>query len=108
MLKWKPASMNSVDFRLQISLNEGKGYLYVNGQMEPFSTIELSNDINHLNNRIIECRWWENKWDFMRERTDKSTPNHIKTVWAVIESINRPVTEEFLIQFIQSIKLSLL
>lgn len=33
----------------------------------------------NLDNKIIECRWFEGRWDFMRERFDKSYPNHMNT-----------------------------
>lgn len=111
ILKWKPPSMNSVDFKLQISLHEDLGMLpekigelYVTGYDQPFARIKINRTLSNLHNRIIECRWWENKWDFMRERTDKSTPNHITTATAVCDSIKNPVTEEFLINIIQNIE----
>lgn len=55
------------------------GYLYVNGYDQPFSSIKVNKTLNALNGKIIECRWFENRWDFMRERVDKSYPNHYNT-----------------------------
>ena len=78
--------MNSVDFRLIIKkieetgmLNEKIGELYVGGYDQPYSHIKVTKSISGMHNKIIECRWHEDKWDFMRERTDKTTPNHITT-----------------------------
>jgi mRNA-capping enzyme len=41
--------------------------------------MKITKAIKGLHNKIIECRWHENKWDFMRERVDKSYPNHYTT-----------------------------
>lgn len=60
-------------------LPEKKGYLYVTGFDPPYSSIKLTKSIANLNNKIIECRWFNNQWDFMRERVDKSYPNHVNT-----------------------------
>lgn len=109
ILKWKPPSMNSVDFKLSISLREEVGMLpekigelFVTGYEKPFAVIKITKTLSSLHNRIIECRWWEGRWDYMRERTDKSTPNHITTAMAVCDSIKNPVTEEYLIDYIKN------
>jgi mRNA-capping enzyme len=108
VLKWKPASMNSVDFKLKIVTEEGRGLLpkrigqlFVGGLDAPFSQIKINKDIKELNNKIIECKWDNNQWTFMRERTDKSFPNGYRTAVSVIESIKDPVTEQILLDFIQ-------
>ncbi|CAF0976501.1 unnamed protein product [Brachionus calyciflorus] len=111
ILKWKPPSMNSVDFRLDIvefqeigGLPEKIGYLYVNGFDKPFSNMKVTKAMRDLNGKIIECRWWENRWDFMRERTDKSYPNHYNTAMAVCESIKNPITEERLMEIVYDVE----
>jgi mRNA-capping enzyme len=60
-------------------LPEKTGYLYVMGYDPPFSTIKVTKSIMNLDEKIIECRWHNNSWDFMRERVDKSYPNHYTT-----------------------------
>ena len=52
--------------------------MYVEGSNTPFATIEIDENLKKLNNKIIECKWNENKWEFMRERLDKNKPNHYK------------------------------
>ncbi|XP_023334944.1 mRNA-capping enzyme [Eurytemora carolleeae] len=108
VLKWKPASMNSVDFKLKIVREEGRGLLprqigqlYVGGLDTPFAQMKINKDIKNLDNKIIECKWDNNQWTFMRERTDKSFPNGYKTAVSVINSIKDPVTEQLLLDFIQ-------
>jgi len=109
VLKWKPLSMNSVDFKLKIVTEGGKGILprsigmlYVGGPNVPFSQMKVTKDIKEMNNKIIECKWENNQWVFMRERTDKSFPNGLNTAKGVINSIKDPVTQEFLISLIQN------
>lgn len=107
VLKWKPARMNSVDFQLKIGVEEGVGILkkkigqlYAGQFDRPFGYIRLTKDIKELDNKIIECKFENNQWVFMRERTDKSFPNHYKTVEAVCRSFTYPVTEEMLLNYV--------
>ncbi|KAK2176308.1 hypothetical protein NP493_672g01027 [Ridgeia piscesae] len=110
ILKWKPPSLNSVDFKLKIvreekpgMLPETKGYLYVGSLEQPFSAIKMNKQLRQLNNKIIECSWDPelNGWKFMRERTDKSFPNAYTTAMAVCNSIKQPVTKEMLFDVIE-------
>lgn len=109
VLKWKPSSMNSVDFKLKIVIESGVGMvtkkvgqLYVGGLNVPFDIIKITKSIKDLNNKIIECKYENRQWVFMRERTDKSFPNSLKTAQAVCQSILEPVTSSFLIDFIEN------
>lgn len=67
-------------------LPEKKGLLYVNGFDRPFSTIRVTKAIKEFNGKIIECRWFNNQWDFMRERVDKSYPNHYNTATGILSN----------------------
>jgi mRNA-capping enzyme len=55
------------------------GHLFVGGQDRPFAVIKYSSVIKDLDNKIIECKFENNSWVFMRERVDKSFPNSYKT-----------------------------
>lgn len=106
VLKWKPGSLNSIDFRLEVRheknlgcLPEYIGYLKT-GSGRVFARIKCNKQLRELDNKIIECTLENNQWVFMRERTDKSFPNADSTAQAVLESIRSPVTQEMLLDFI--------
>lgn len=108
VLKWKPSSLNSVDFKLKIETESGMGIiprkigaLYVGGLNKPFGTMKITKQIKNLNNTIIECKLENGQWIYMRERTDKSFPNSLNTANAVCKSIVKPVTREILLDYIE-------
>ena len=112
ILKWKPSSHNSIDFKLKIErenrpgmLAKDIGKLYVGGLDAPYDEIKLNKVLRALNYKIIECKWdFEKKgWSFMRERTDKSFPNAFNTAQGVMKSITDPVTEADLLHVASSI-----
>lgn len=110
VLKWKPHELNSVDFRLKIVTESGRGIvpkkvgvLFVGGHDAPFDKIAVSRTLKELDNKIIECTVnKQGQWVFLRERTDKTLPNSYKTAAAVCESIRHPVTKEILLDFIEA------
>ncbi|XP_015860233.1 mRNA-capping enzyme-like isoform X2 [Peromyscus maniculatus bairdii] len=90
ILKWKPPSLNSVDFRLKITRMGGEGLLpqkvgllHVAGYERAFAQIKLTKELEQYNNKIIECKFENNSWVFMRQRIDKSFPNAYNTAMAV-------------------------
>ncbi|XP_045584174.1 mRNA-capping enzyme [Procambarus clarkii] len=110
VLKWKPLSHNSVDFKLKIVKKSGigiltanVGQLYVGGLATPFAEMKITKTLKDYNNKIIECKYEKEKntWVFMRERTDKSHPNSYTTAMAVCNSIKNPVTQEYLLTYIK-------
>jgi len=114
ILKWKPPELNSVDFKLRIQktkagvgmLPQIQALLYVNGQDQPFDKMKFKRELREYDNKIIECKFdfQQHTWTFMRERKDKSFPNHISTAIAVCDSIKYPVRKENLLQIIDQIK----
>ncbi|XP_058795670.1 mRNA-capping enzyme isoform X3 [Phymastichus coffea] len=107
VLKWKPLSLNSVDFKLKIVVESGEGilrrsigHLYVGGLPVPFDKMKITKQMKELNNKIIECKCVNGQWVFMRERTDKSFPNSYNTAKAVCNSIANPVTKQYLLDYI--------
>lgn len=107
VLKWKPLSLNSIDFCLRIvsesdanNVTKKIGNLYVEQLNEPYGQINITKAIENLNNKIIECYYMNNQWFFLRERTDKSLANSYIVAQKIFISIRDPVTAEDLIDFI--------
>ncbi|KAJ8356067.1 hypothetical protein SKAU_G00188610 [Synaphobranchus kaupii] len=107
ILKWKPPSLNSVDFRLKIAKVSGEGLLtqtvgllYVGSYERPFAQMKVTKDLKQYDSKIIECTFDSNTWVFMRQRIDKSFPNSYETAMAVCNSIQHPVTKEILFEFL--------
>ena len=122
ILKWKPPELNSIDFKLKLqkgkqqmgmlpqtlgrtesvflSPNSDSALLYVNGKDTPYDKMKFHRDLRQYDNKIIECKYdfKERTWAFMRERKDKSFPNHVTTADAVCHSIQYPVTKMDLLQ----------
>ncbi|MCP9259796.1 mRNA-capping enzyme [Dirofilaria immitis] len=110
LLKWKPPSHNSIDFQLRIrriskpgELPEHIGFLFVQNQPEPMAQMKATKKLLPYDNKIIECTFKDGKWEFMRERTDKSLPNSSKTAKAVYNSIIHPVDKNSLVAFVEKI-----
>lgn len=60
-------------------LTEKLGLLYVGQYDQPFASIKYNKYLKELDGKIIECKFENNSWIFMRERTDKSFPNSHNT-----------------------------
>jgi mRNA-capping enzyme len=111
LLKWKPPSLNTVDFRLAVveegrpgMLKEKVGQLWVGGYHVPFSQINLkrNKEARNHNGKIVECSWSPEGWTFLRIREDKSFPNSYTTAVSVCASIKEPVTRDILLHVVEA------
>ncbi|KII69762.1 mRNA-capping enzyme [Thelohanellus kitauei] len=116
VLKWKPESLNSVDFYLVVNsltrpgcLPEYDGNLHVVGYDGVFAKIKVDNELKKYNRKIIECRFDRsiNRWVFLRVREDKILPNAYSTALSVCETIVNPVTVEDLYKVVETPKPSI-
>lgn len=56
------------------------GQLFVGNHDAPFAKMsKLTKELKELNGKIVECKFENNNWVFMRERIDKSYPNSYNT-----------------------------
>ncbi|SZF06211.1 unnamed protein product [Blumeria hordei] len=134
ILKWKPETENSIDFRLRLEFPRTQPddssanhcfnqsgipifHLLIHaGDKEGdihFSTMHVEMDEweafkaekTTINNRIVECYMDEKeRWRYMRFRDDKINANYTSTVDSVIESITDRVTEEDLVKAASNIR----
>jgi hypothetical protein len=116
--KYKPPTNLTIDFRVKRRLNlpinkfnlymkvkEGES-IFVGNREYPFqgSATITSDEIKRLsikNNDIIEFKYSGNNFIPIVNRTDKSFPNFIRTVFSVWNDINNPITESELLSLLQ-------
>lgn len=118
ILKWKPHTLNSIDFRLKIietnapgCVREKVAHFYVIGLDRPFFHIPLRaikdpvarEELKNYNNKLVECVWDIGWFKVIRERTDKDKPNSVTTAEKVMKSIMHPVTKEHLLKVIDEV-----
>lgn len=70
---------NFVTVSFASMLTEKLGLLFVGQYDQPFASIKYTKYLKELDGKIIECKFENNSWTFMRERTDKSFPNSHNT-----------------------------
>jgi mRNA-capping enzyme len=112
LLKWKFASMNSVDFLLQRTPTGGFQLCLLHSRggqpalMKPLADAKVvfpeGHEPSEYVNRVIECSWDADAsaWQYMRHRLDKETPNAYHVYEKVLRSIQDNITEEDLIQYV--------
>ncbi|KAF9170302.1 Dcp1p-Dcp2p decapping enzyme complex alpha subunit [Mortierella sp. AD010] len=123
MLKWKPPSENTIDFKLtlqfpgqdysqkpQFILNEWQGgqQYQVFGQMTVDDNLweQWRSTSTQLQNRIVEVNYSpsDHGWRFFRFRDDKEHGNHTSVVKKVVQSIEDGVEVDELLAAQESIK----
>lgn len=68
--------MRFIFFRI---LAKKRAFLYVGSLTTPFAEMKYQKSLKDLHNKIIECKFENKQWVYMRERTDKSYPNAYTT-----------------------------
>ena len=134
LLKWKPAHLNTIDFRLIVQWDSNQRayfllYVAYSSGLQFYDYIsptsnEQAQEFVKMNGAIIECNYDSelitrinddepksppNKeriggWKFLRMRTDKDSPNDHAVVERIIQSITQSVSEEELIKIAPDIR----
>lgn len=64
-----------------ISVSTGDLFVVGPGRIEmKYTTIDLTDDLKKMNGSIIECRYVDHHWIFVRLRNDRKHPNGRRTV----------------------------
>ena len=130
LLKWKFTHLNSVDFKLKISLKDGRGLLYVGADRgdvvaitEPTGEFTMGANeggdpnlapdgtrLNDLDGKIVECTWDKavgvdgaGAWKYLRVRTDKDAPNFVTVYRHTLASILDDITDSEIIGYVGDI-----
>ncbi|KAK7057731.1 mRNA-capping enzyme subunit alpha [Favolaschia claudopus] len=125
IIKWKPRSENSIDFRLVLCFPPGHHdrplkplfllHVWCGGdKYEPYDELYVTDEEweamrcsgEQYHNRIIEARWdrQHHHWLKMRFRDDKPHANHKKTVENIMKSIDHGVEQHTLLERCDSIR----
>lgn len=118
LLKWKPAELNSVDFKLApdgltLLVSYGPSNEVGDRAHEPFSRSEnealarLDTPHPDLVNQILECTlrdFESNTWMFQRVRTDKTVANDRQVTRNILRSIMDRVEKDELIRKLPEIR----
>lgn len=120
MLKWKPAHMNTVDFRLAKNNNNKDGQLVLQvaqqGNHQDYCPFEPEPEDREAwlrdppLGKILECRYDPGRpaapWRFVRFREDKVMANAVHVVQKIIDSIGDNVKQEQLVKACDRIKVA--
>lgn len=60
-------------------LTKKRALLYVGSLSTPFAEMKYKKEYKDWHGKIVECKFENGQWIFMRERTDKSYPNAYTT-----------------------------
>lgn len=120
LLKWKPPTLNSVDFLLQLQrkvdhrgresvissilYKDGRGNSKLRDVRFPSAQRKMFlKEFNKYNNSIVELTYdrLAGEWKYIRMRADKNSPNYAGTVIDTLESISENMDREELVKFFQ-------
>lgn len=108
LLKWKPSELNSVDFLLNKRDTCNELLVSINSSTHSFYgtySMNLAEDLKNVpTNSVIECKFYQNEWKFIRIRKDKLAANNKEVVLKIIESIKDDLSSKDLKDAIPTIK----
>jgi len=101
VLRWKPLLSNFVNFRLKIIMDIG--YLFTSGSKMPYDTIKIDKQLKKLDNAIIECKFENDQWIFIRQRVNSSCADSLEVANLIfVNSLQSIPTKEKLLKYIDT------
>lgn len=91
MFKWKPLSEITVDFKVLKKLNKFGLYVWDRGSYVYESDF---GDDPKYENAIVECRYDNGHWIFVKVRQDKPMPNNRRTFFRTLVNIKENIQPE--------------
>jgi hypothetical protein len=88
MFKWKPLKEITVDFK--VLKKYGKYGLYVWDRGSYVYEADFQDDPS-LENKIVECRFDQGNWMFVKVRDDKPMPNNRRTFFRTLVNIKEDI-----------------
>jgi hypothetical protein len=91
MFKWKPLQEITVDFKVLKKLGKYGLYVWDRGSYVYESDFQ---DNPYLENKIVECRYDNGHWIFVKVREDKPMPNNRRTFFRTLVNIKEDIQPE--------------
>lgn len=91
MFKWKPIEQITVDFKVLKRLNKYGLYVWDRGSYVYEADFE---DNPAYENKIVECRYDNGHWIFVKVREDKPMPNNRRTYYRTLINIRENIQPE--------------
>ncbi|OMJ66724.1 hypothetical protein SteCoe_36341 [Stentor coeruleus] len=104
ILKWKPCELNTLDFHIKVASDNSYELCTLGRNLEKFSSMSNIGCIELNDGDIVECNLVNNKWNVLKKRSDKSTPNSTEVAQNVLKSINDNVSIDEIISVFQVVK----
>ncbi|EFX79314.1 hypothetical protein DAPPUDRAFT_319589 [Daphnia pulex] len=110
--QWQEGDIQECSFRLKIpkGVKEPKaGQLYVGGggphvQEIVHGQIALTEEIKKLDGCIIDCRYFDHQWLFIKQRHDRNYPNGRRSVMGKLAALEKAVSRDLLLTNLEKSK----
>ncbi|KAI9556338.1 hypothetical protein GHT06_018912 [Daphnia sinensis] len=106
LLEWTENEAQSCSFRLRIpkEIQDPKeADLLIGGpnKEKKYETIPLTDEIRKLDGRIVECRYVDHHWVFVKQRLDRDYANGRKALTGKLRASENPVSRDLLLTILK-------
>ncbi|XP_057374510.1 mRNA-capping enzyme-like [Daphnia carinata] len=99
IFQWAENDDQKCSFRLRIKEQE-EAELFIYGRdcaEEFYEKILLTDEIRNLDGCIIDCRYVDHRWVFVKQRFDRKIPNGHRALNGKLSALENPVSRELLV-----------